>query len=88
MPYFKTKPAIVQAERWFPGMTVPGLKEQEEGFCILETTQGAYMLRPGDWIVTDAQGERSVCLHEAFIVSYEPSDAEAEAYFIKEVGHD
>ncbi len=39
----------------------------------IETPKGWHIIRSGDWIVTNTQGEKSICKPEPFEILYEPA---------------
>lgn len=79
---FRKQAVIVQAEQWFPGEQVEGVKlgfaveiydtSGEEPFC--ETLNGLIPIEPGEWIITGAAGEKYPCKKEIFELTYEPVD--------------
>lgn len=78
MPTFREMPVVVEAVQWHPGVVIEGADEFEEWsgngirLLLIQTNAGRRAALAGDWIVTDASGERRPCTPEAFEASYEP----------------
>ena len=76
---YRTKPVIVEAEQWFPGKFVVGVREVfpsddlgEYGFVTTIHGQRT-VIAPGDWIITEpGDGSRHYpCKDEIFRATYE-----------------
>ena len=77
MPKFRKKPIIVEAEQWFPGKEVEGVKERAKGaYGYIETLEGGHMVDAGDWIITGVAGERYSIKAHIFEATYERVDEE------------
>lgn len=73
MPLFERRPEQVTAEQWQPGLILPGVEMRQvaafkvgrrkiPGFrtAAVNTIAGYWRLSPGDWIVYNRDGSRSV----------------------------
>lgn len=76
---FKKKPAVIDAIKWTPGVTI--LKEfglWPEN-CTIGVDKNLYIknlgvtmcAEPGDWIIRDVKGEYYPCKHSIFELTYE-----------------
>lgn len=78
MSRFREMPVVVEAVQWYPGVPVEGADEFEEWsgngirLLLIQTNAGRRAALAGDWIVTDANGERHPCTPEAFEQTYKP----------------
>ncbi len=73
---FKLKPRIVTAEQWQLGKLVGGVNQEvrTDGTVVKAFVQGfrgPIYLSPGDWVVTDDKGMRSVVKEKDFAQLYE-----------------
>lgn len=79
MPRYRKKPVVVEAEQWFEGRQIEGVTHGLVDFgtaaFYVETLEGRMVVRPGDWIITEATGERYPCRDSIFRATYEPVDA-------------
>jgi len=78
---FRKKPVIVEAEQWFPGKDVAGVRfsadESRDPFVVTIHNQHAF-LRPGDWVITEPDGDHHYpCKPEIFAATYEPVEQPA-----------
>jgi len=79
MAKFRKKPVVVQADQWFPGRRVAGVRERRANgkpgdvVGIIKTPKGDMIAMPGDWIITGVAGERYPCKEEIFRKTYEPA---------------
>ena len=78
---YRKKPYPVDAEQWFPDHPVEGVLPSypcSGEFSATSLPQngwlGDYLVAPGDWIVTGANGERWVCKPNVFEERYEPRE--------------
>jgi hypothetical protein len=80
MKFFKKRYSIT-AEQYVPNMAeLPcGVREEWEwpdhtGHCraLLKTPWGLLTINPGDWVVTDIDGESYPCEPKVFATTYEP----------------
>jgi hypothetical protein len=79
---FRKRPVVIEAEQWFPGKNIEGVREVDigntigwiTGKCIkgfISTLEGEMMAEPGDWIITGIKGERYPCKPDIFEQTYE-----------------
>lgn len=84
---FRRKPTIVEAEQWFPGKEVEGVRRIPAHRADLTKTRGIFIDRPerhvvdtlsgpvdvafGDWIITGVMGEKYPCRQDIFELTYE-----------------
>lgn len=78
---YRKKPVVVEAVRWYPGVTVDGVEEFDTGDAITEVMGRIKTLEdmittyhyasPGDWIITGVTGERYPCKPDIFEMTYE-----------------
>lgn len=75
MSRFRKRPVVVEAEQWFPGRRVAGVRENIAGsFVVTAHGQRAY-LAPGDWVITEPDGRGHYpCKPDIFAATYEPAD--------------
>jgi hypothetical protein len=67
---YQRKPIVVQASQWFVDGDHPLVFGfEDEGHCI-RTKEGLQRVMPGDWIVTQANGEAYACKPEIFHIMY------------------
>lgn len=80
---FRRKPIVVDAEQWFPGEKIEGVrhfKPRGEGgspgeswFVVTIHGQHAYLM-PGDWVITEPDGiHHYPCKPDVFAAIYEPA---------------
>ena len=79
------KREIFDAEQWFPGKEVPGVKGAKPNTwcgCVIAggppdiphvhiTSYECELVRPGDWIVSDIKGKRCLVKPDVFDQIYE-----------------
>lgn len=85
--HYRKRPVVIRAWRWFPGSTVPGVREETElrrresetgppsyavVFGVIDTLEGLMRVASGDWIITGVKGERYPCKPDIFELTYEP----------------
>lgn len=82
---YRRKPVIIEAEQWYPGKDIAGVipisagvssTETADGsawpaYATIKTAEGYVTVSPGDWIVTDAAGQPSLCKSDVFDATYE-----------------
>ncbi len=88
MSKFRKKAVVIEAEQFEPTRKPwpEGVEqwastiEDEAGTVVetryhwrIETPEGAWAVRPGDWIVTGVQGEKYPCKPDIFKQTYEPA---------------
>jgi hypothetical protein len=88
---YRKRPVEVEAEQWFPGKDVPGVRHfagsaakspgdlglSECWFVVTIHGQHAY-LTPGDWVITESDGVHHYpCKPDEFARIYEPCDPPA-----------
>ncbi len=89
MAKYRKKPVVVDAEQWFPQKPVdgveypplPGTPQGQEyiktyGPCGIVRRLGNMVAMPGYWIITDANGNKSICDPDTFEETYELVDTE------------
>jgi len=84
---YRKKPVEVDAEQWFPGKQIEGVREVpvplglqtrmpdgqwETRNGIVITPEGKMAVRPGDWIITGVKGEKYPCKPDIFALTHEP----------------
>ncbi len=86
---FRKRPAVVEAEQWWPGRAVPGVSYEED--YVMEDADGERRVRnkpyvvtihdqrahlsPGDWVITEPDGiHHYPCKPEIFAATYEPAE--------------
>lgn len=70
---FRKKPIVVEAEQWFPGKNIEGVRICPDRIrmpCIV-TLEGNLNVSPGDWIITGINGEKYPCKPDIFDKTYE-----------------
>lgn len=78
----RKKPVIVEAEQWWPGKKVAGVCECQNlvlladntksiGLPHIHTLDGAYLVTPCDWVITNPEAELSLCKPNIFEATYE-----------------
>lgn len=79
MPKYRKKPVVVEADQWFPGRRVAGVRERRGNGSpasivgVIKTPKGDLVAKPGDWIITGVAGEKYPCKEEIFYKTYEPA---------------
>jgi hypothetical protein len=71
---FRKKPVVVEADQWFPGANIPGVQQvvRDAGtFGLVKTSQGEKIVHPGDWVVTEPDGQKRRWYPEEFEATYE-----------------
>lgn len=81
MPKFRRRPVVVTAEQFWPAqlpwplgvsaLSDGGGDEVDEDLWGIEALPGLMYLRPGDWVITDVDGERYPCRDAVFRTTYE-----------------
>jgi hypothetical protein len=75
---FRRKPVTVEAEQWFPGLTIEGAviahsgRTAEDGPWQMETQSGWQAVKPADWIVTGIRGCKYPVSNDVFADLYDP----------------
>ncbi len=74
MKYYQRRQLHVQAERWEPDAPAPAwvLNHSLHGF-VVSTTVGCLAVHPGDWLIIDEMGEKTVMRDEHFQRMFELS---------------
>ena len=86
MAKYRTKTRIVEAEQWlpkreeWPGIGIPDKfgvvwtfgPAGEIALGRINTLEGQYTVRGGDWIITGIKGEKYPCRADIFAETYEP----------------
>ena len=70
MPKFRKRPIVIEAEQWFPGKAVDGVRYEGSRPTII-TLEGSLIVSPGDWIITGVAGEKYPCKPDIFECTYE-----------------
>jgi len=74
---FVRKSVIVEAEQWWPGIPMEGVRTtapergKTEVRGLINTPSGTVFVTPGDWIITGTIGERYPCKPHIFEATYE-----------------
>ena len=77
---FRIKPIVIEAEQWFEGKEIDGVKlgitiNSLTGNYVkahmIETLEGTMIVSPGDWIITGVNGEIYPCKPDIFKKTYE-----------------
>jgi len=72
---YRTKPVIVDAVQWFKPGDHPNVQPYESpgvrGFGCIETPEGLTLVAPGDWIITQGNGDHRPCSPDIFSNTYE-----------------
>ncbi len=83
MVKYRKRPVVIEAEQWFPGRPVDGVREIETGDPFtkivgqVDTLEGVMTVIPGDWIITGVKGEKYPCKPDIFALTYEPLEVDA-----------
>jgi hypothetical protein len=79
MPRYRKRPAIVEAEQFLPDVTPwpegvysAQLTMWAPIYHFIDCPEGQAMVRPGDWILTEANGDRWRCPPDDFAAEWEP----------------
>ena len=70
MPKFRKRSIIIEAEQWFPGKVVDGVRYEGSRPTVM-TLEGPLIVSPGDWIITGVTGEKYPCKPDIFKLTYE-----------------
>ena len=75
MAKYLKRPIVVEAEQWFPGKNINGVKYRKNEYTgrewfEIDTADDIVTLCPGDWIIS-IDGEQNVCENEIFIKTYD-----------------
>jgi len=69
---------MVDAQQWTPGQKIDGVVESyddsghhSDGYATCTTIYGRVRVRPGDWVITDSDGNMRVVSNEIFLKEYE-----------------
>lgn len=83
----RRKSPVVEAQQWFPGRIVSGVvpfpDELRPRYLVgredawIETSEGGRLVKPGDWIITHANGEKQHCRQNEFAEEYEAIEEQA-----------
>lgn len=68
------KNLVVQAEQWFPGKTLEGVRTYGD-LAFLDRIEGDVPIQPGDWIIKTPSGTLYVIGDWMFHRIYEKADA-------------
>lgn len=85
MKKYRKKPIVVEAEQWFLGKEVEGVKYKRKGWVfdpekktyqelyhyIVKTLEGDMTVSEGDWIIKGVEGEYYPCKDSIFKKTYE-----------------
>jgi hypothetical protein len=63
------EPTEAEVDQW---QLLPRIFMGEGPFGALDTLEGAYVVSPGDWIITGIKGEKYPCKPDVFKATYEP----------------
>jgi hypothetical protein len=70
---YRKKPIVIEAEQWFPGKQIEGVRDLNPiRLGEIDTLEGRMHVNPGDWVITGVKGERYPCKPDIFEASYEP----------------
>lgn len=79
MSKFRKRPVVIEAEQFLPGkspwpkgvyVAKAGERQGEVKFQI-DTPEGPFVVKPGDWIIVGIKGERYPCKPDIFEATYE-----------------
>ena len=79
MATFVKKPEVVEAVRWLGEIGVPPCVRRsfiplpDPTFAVVDSLSGVHTIRPGDWIVTRANGDAFPVKEEQFPELYAPA---------------
>jgi len=72
---YRKKPIVIDAEQWFPGKLIDGVKPENDLFisaiAFVDTLEGRMKVSPGDWIITGINGEKYPCKPDIFLKTYD-----------------
>ncbi|MCI0573029.1 MAG: PGDYG domain-containing protein [Myxococcaceae bacterium] len=85
MARYRKKPVVIEAEQWFHGRQVEGMRTHDgcrNPMCELcggsgkpkawvSTLEGPLTVSPGDFIITGVKGERYPCKPDIFAATFE-----------------
>ena len=72
---FRKKPVVIEATQWFSMGDHPAVRKQfAPGVGCIDTLEGAFIVMPGDWIITGVKGEHYPCKPDIFEMTYESAD--------------
>jgi hypothetical protein len=71
------EPTPEEIDQW---QLLPRIYEGEGPFGALDTLEGAYVVSPGDWIITGVKGEKYPCKPDIFAETYEPVEDDSYAH--------
>lgn len=77
MPKFRRKPLVVEAVQWFKHGDHPAVERRPDwlpGMACgwLPVGDSGYVVKPGDWILTNAEGRHFSCDAEFFHATFQP----------------
>lgn len=78
MGKFRMRPVVVEAVQWFRGVEIDGVVGDWDNNPMMQdqysvcTPGGWVYVSPGDWIITNAKGEKYPCKPDTFEATYEP----------------
>jgi hypothetical protein len=88
---FRSRPAVIEAEQWWPGREIPGVQWEKEytvedadvgrrvreGPYVLTAHRERAHLSPGDWVIKEPKGDGYYpCKPAVFMKRWEPLEAE------------
>lgn len=72
MAKYRKLPVIIEAEQWFPGRHILGVKNIDgKDYGEIDTKEGTMAVTSGDWVITGVMGERYPCKPDIFEMTYE-----------------
>jgi hypothetical protein len=77
MAKFRKKPVVIEAEQWYEGVEIEGVKYSDgvgdvgRPYWYVPTLEGRMVVSPGDWIITGVKGEKYPCKPDIFEATYE-----------------
>lgn len=81
MAKYRKKPLTIEAEQFWPtewpwpdGVRMDNSHPNLPPVFSIETLEGRDAVTPGDWIITDTNGEKDSCKPDIFEETYEPVD--------------
>lgn len=74
MAKFKKRPIVVEAVQFWPDKLPwpEGVDHYADVGYAVDALEGRYRCSPGDWIITDVNGDRRPCRPPVFEATYEP----------------
>jgi hypothetical protein len=72
---YRKKPVVIEATQWFKDGDHPVVYQGGLSGCYyIETLEGEYRVREGDWIITGVKGEHYPCKPDIFDLTYEAAE--------------